>query len=268
MFKTKDIAVLFPVTGTSQFRKPELKGVVHFRGTYTDEVEALVETLISEYGVKKLALFYQDDAYGKGPFQAAQKILQKHGITKLIELPYTRAAVDFSKQATKIKQEQPEAIGFFSTAQATQELIRQTGIETLANKKLFGISFLGEESFRRFIKKKGLSVLFGAVVPNPRTSTLPIVQEYRNIMDKNNYPYDLFSLEAYITTSILVEISKDIEPPITAQKILKKLESLHHYPYKGLTLTFDPYTRSLARYIWLETGNEEEWMKKEITHKQ
>lgn len=262
--KDKKSVVLFPITGGPQFRDPELKGIVHFRGTYADEVRALVDYMVTDGAASRFAFFYQDDAYGKGPLKAAHEELEKKGIKTWTDVPYQRNSVDFKEQARKIKEAQPDAIGFFSTGQATRELIRQIGIDFLTNKQLFGISFLGEASFRRFLNKHGLKVLFGAVVPNPRTSNLEIVKEYRAAMDANNYPYDIFSLESYIATSILVDVMQQITPPITKEKILQKLEALKEYDFKGLKLTFDPERRDLARYIWLESGDDQEWVQKKI----
>jgi branched-chain amino acid transport system substrate-binding protein len=262
--RDKKAVVLFPITGGPQFRDPDLKGIVHFRGTYADEVRALVDYMVTEGAAKRFAFFYQDDAYGKEPLKAAHQELKQNGITSWTDVPYQRNSVDYKEQARKIKEAQPDAIGFFSTGQATRELIRQIGIDFLTNKQLFGISFLGEASFRRFLKKHGLKVLFGAVVPNPKTSNLEIVKEYRAAMDANNYPYDIFSLEAYIATSILMDVMQQITPPITKEKILEKLEQLKEYDFKGLKLTFDPERRDLARYIWLESGGDKEWVQKKI----
>ncbi len=262
--KNKNVVTLFPITGGPQFRNPELKGVVHFRGTYVDEVRALIDYIIKEGAAKKFAFFYQNDSYGKPPLDAAHEELKKNNITDWVDIPYQRNSTNLAEQAALIKKEQPDAIGLFSAAEPTRELLRQIGIEFLTNKELFGISFLGEESFRKFLKKYGLNVLFGAVVPNPNTSDLPIVQEYRKTMDAYEYPYDIFSLEAYIGTSILLDIMKQITPPITKEKILDKLEHLNNYNFKGLHLTFDPKRRDLAQYIWLESGDNSEWLKKEI----
>lgn len=262
--RDKKAVVLFPITGGPQFRDPNLKGIVHFRGTYADEVRALVDYMVTKGAAKRFAFFYQDDAYGKELLKAAHQELKQNGITTWTDVPYQRNSVDYKEQARKIKEAQPDAIGFFSTGQATRELIRQIGIDFLTNKQLFGISFLGEASFRRFLKKHGLKVLFGAVVPNPKTSNLEIVKEYRAAMDANNYPYDIFSLEAYIATSILMDVMQQITPPITKEKILEKLEQLKEYDFKGLKLTFDPERRDLARYIWLESGGDKEWVQKKI----
>lgn len=258
--KAKKIAVLFPITGSPEFRSPELKGIVNWRTDYAQEVTALIDHIMEGSKTHKFAFFYQDDAYGRGAVEAAQKTLKSKGMTEWLDIPYTRASTDFEEQAHKIRTYQPSALGLFSTSQATQELIRELGISVLSNVQLFAISFLGEKSFRQFIKSQGISVLFASVVPNPHTSELEIVKEYRHVMDNNRYYYDVFSLEAYIACSIMGDTLKKITTPITPDKILTHLESLNNYSYKGLTLTFNPQQRSLSQPVWIEIGDKTEWL--------
>ena len=260
--KQNKILTLFPVTGASQFRNPELTGLINYRPTYADEVVALTEYISQERAIKSFGIFYQNDSYGIGPFNATKEYFKHHDIKNWFGLPYVRSTIDFKRQAKEIKEKAPGAIGMFATAFAAQEFIRQTGIDIMGIKQLFGISFLGERSIRVFAQKHGLNILFGAVVPNPHMSQLPIVQEYREEMDKYNYQYDVFSLEAYITTSIFLETLKMLEPPFTKEKVKAKLESLHNFKFKGLTLTFNAQHRDLSQGVYIETGENKKWIEK------
>lgn len=260
--KENKVLTLFPVTGAKRFRNSDLPGIINYRATYADEVNALIDYLYNVRSVRTFGIFYQDDAYGIGPFSQAKKVFEQYNISSWFGLPYVRASIDFEKQAEKIKEKSPGALGMFATAFAAQELIRQTGIDSFATKELFGISFLGEQSIRVFLKKHGLSMLFGAVVPNPHVSQLPIVQEYRKEMDKYNYHYDVFSLEGYIATSIFLEVLKMIDPPFTKDKIETKIESFNNVQFKGLTLTFSSERRDLSQPVYIETSEDKKWIKK------
>ena len=250
--------VLFPITGAQQFRTPDLDHLVNLRATSVDEVSALIEYACTQHRVQKFAFFYQDDAYE--PLDGAHNILKKRGITEWADVPYLRGSTDFSEQIEQIKHADPEAIVFFSTAGAMQELFRQIGIDYLTNKKLFGISFSSEENIRLYAKHHGINILFSSVVPNPRISQLEIVQEYRKAMDTNFYPYNNFSLEAYIGTQLLIKILQDIgNPPFSNKQILEYLESLNNFEFKGLTFTFNPERRDLSPSVWLETAPDKQW---------
>ena len=262
--KENKILVLFPITGSPTYRTPDLTSIINYRASYPDEVRALLEYMIEKYNTNNFAFFYQDDAYGLAGFETAKRELKKiGGQKKFIGVPYKKGEVAFEEQIKKLKQSQIDAIGFFSVAQATQEFIRQIGVEYLSNKQLFSLSILSEESFRHFLQRKGLNMIHGSVVPNPKTSTLEIVQDYRDTMAKNYYEtYDPFSLEAYIATSILIDAMEKVSQPITRQKIIQQLRLLKNYHYKGLDLTYNPKTQSLSQYVWIEDGKN--WIRKKI----
>lgn len=262
--KNDQITAIFPTNGSPEYRKPELKSLVNFGPSYEDEVEILMEYLFSAYGARKFLFFYQNDAYGLGLLNEAHKQLKANGITDWIDVPYARGETYFKKQADLIKNSQVDTIGLFSTAKATEELIRQVGIDSLTNKKIFGVSYLGEVSFREFINAHGLQVILGAVVPNPAKSNLESAVLYRKAMDENNLPYDVFSFQAFFATSLLLDVMHRIKGPITREKIVGKLESFYDDKFEGFTLTFNPATRSLARYVWIETGGDEDWIERKI----
>jgi len=261
LLSEKKVISLFPVTGAPQFRTPENEGILFLRPSYAQEAQLLINYLVKEYGIRKFAFFYQDDVYGTGPLEGAHKALKALGITEWIDIPYTRGATDLRVEAKKIKQEQPEALGFFSVSQQTQDLIRQIGVDTLASVKLFAISPLADEAFRSFIKQLGLHVTYSSAVPNPTQSELEIAQEYRDQMDKNNYPYDTASFESYIAVSIMIDMLQKMEPPYTKEKILAELQKLRNYPFKGLVLTFDAQEQDLSQPIWIETETNKPWIK-------
>lgn len=263
LVKEQKILVLFPISGNITFRDSSLQNIIHFRCSYTDEVKALLEYAYTEWNVRKFALFYQDDSYGQGPRDTAHTLLTQKNCT-FIDVPYSRAAINMKQQAQKINDFQPDVIAFFSTAQTTIELIREIGIENIINKKLLGISFCAEESFRIFSQQHNISILTGSVVPNPFISDIAIVKEYRAAMDEAGYSYDTFSLEAYIATSILIEILKKIDAPFTKEKIYKELTAIKDMSLKGITLSYNPTTHTVYDTVYLETGSSNEWIATKI----
>lgn len=260
-----NLLVLFPITGSSAYRAPDIRDIINYRASYEDEVNNLLQYIRTEYYVKNFAFFYQDDSYGMSALKAAKKLLKdEKGIT-ILEIPYKLNETSFAAQIAKLNQMPIDAIGFFSSSGGTQEFIRQVGVEYLAPKKLFGLSFLGEESFRTFLKREGVNMLFASVVPDPYKSQLQIVKNYRAAMKNNFYDsYDVFSLEAYISTSIFIDVLAKIDQPITNEKIIRQLQGMHNYHYQGLTLTFNPQTRSLSNDLWIEDANKPEWVKCKI----
>lgn len=260
LVKENKIGVFFPIAGSSQFRNKDLTSIVHFRPSHVEEVKQLIQYALSEWASKKFAFFYQDDNLGKDPLKAAHELLLQNGITEWTDVPYTRSVANLDEQAQKIKNAQPDTICLFSTGNQTQELLRAMGMEAIANKKILAFSFLAEEAFREFLTQHGIKVLFACPVPNPFASEIEIVKEYRTAMDSSHHSYDIFSLEAYITTSILLHVLEMIPKPITQKAIFNQFESFKEYQFKGLKLTFNPETRDLSQPVWLETPLSSDWI--------
>ncbi|MBA3954744.1 ABC transporter substrate-binding protein [Candidatus Dependentiae bacterium] len=261
LVKNNKLFVFFPVTGVPLFRKPELTNLVHWTASYVDEGQAVTAYSITHSSLLSLAFLYQNDLYGRSALEGARKALQKAGVKTVLELPYSRNTAQFKETIDKIKTSSAEAIGFFSTALATTEFIRQAGVELLNNKKLFSVSDLSENSFKKFIHQKGLSVTLSNFVPNPHTSTLPIVEECRTrAQETGGVDLDTFVLNSYINADLFIYILQQIKGPITHEAIHKAIASIKNKSHKGLELNYNKLTQELSRTLWLDTG-EDKWIK-------
>ncbi len=266
LVKEKKILSLFPYTGAPIFRVPELDYFVHNRVGYVDEGRALADYAIDKLKAKKIVIFYQNDAFGKGALQGAMEELNKRGFKNVIKVPYERNDVQFDQQAKIIKEEDPDTIFFFAITPSASSLIRQLGVQFFRGKNLIGMSVY-DESFDRFLEDKGLRFLMVRMVPNPKTSDLEIVQEYRQEAKRINHTPNLVSLEGYINASILFDILKRIKPPLTKDKIVSEFKKIKNYNFKGIELDYNPQTHELGKALWLDTG-EGPWIEKQIRAKE
>ncbi len=248
-----EVLVMFPFSGSPLFRKPDLKNILHYRGSYIREGEELIKYALRELKAKKIAIFYQDDAFGRGALEGARRTLKDAGVTNFVEIPHERNLVNYKKQIEILKEENPDTILFSTNTPAIRGLIRQLGVQYFAGKKLLGLSVY-EDAFERFLKDKGLEFVLVRMVPDPNTSTLQIAKEYREWADKRNIPYDKVSFEQYINVNILFQILRKIEGPINKESIIAVAENLKDYPFKGLVLNFNPETRELSDTLWIDPG--------------
>ena len=247
--------LFFPITGAPIFRQPDLPTIVHWRASYPTEARALTQYIIDTARITDFAFLYQDDSYGKGGLEGSRKVLQKAGITTFKEVPYERNTTNFTTQVATIKAAMVKAIGFFSTSIVATEFIRQAGVEFFIGKKLFALSDLSEESFKKFIHQKGLDLIVAESTPNPVTSKLEIVKEYRSILHRQGYSVeDAFALEGFIAASLMMMILEK-SPDLSNEAIVKTITAMKDGgSYKGLKLNFNPQTRELVHMLWLDTG--------------
>ena len=112
---------------------------------------------------------------------------------------------------------------------------------------------------KQFIRQKGLAVIISNVVPNPETSDIELVKEYRSRVKEP----DTYSLEGYIGASILVDILSKLQKPITKEKIIAECESIKDYKLKEFPLNFNSAKRQLINNIWINSGADQ-WEKVEL----
>ncbi len=262
LIKQEKILVLFPVTGGSIFRSPQLKNIIHFRPSYSDEMQALTEYLVAHRSAKKFLIFYQHDSYGIQPKDAIIATLNRLNVTHYAQVSYERNDLDFAEQVKKIKDFDPDTIAFISTAVSSENLIRQLGTNFFIGKNIYGTSNnFGEMAFKSFMKTKGLNFYVANIVPNPIAGDIEIAQEFRSKAQKMNIIVDTISFEGYIMASLTAYILEQITSPFTQDKIITFVRNIKNLEFKGLHLNFDPERNSLSPNLWISEGFNEQWIK-------
>lgn len=250
--KNGDIALLFPFTGTGLLRVPELKNAVNFRASYAAEVQTLMSNMLQRYTVGNFALVYQDDLFGRTLLHYAKETLKGSKIGSF-EIPFAREQAVFDEQAKKLRTLSVDAIGLFMASGGVAEMIfEKLGAEFLLNKRIFSLSFLDDYSFRYFRSQRGIRCMFSYDVPDPLTSTLPIIKDFRVLSKKYLFQPDANALEGYICGRLFIDALSKIGPPFTKERIIAQFESYKNYDLGGLKLTFDPKIRGFTPHIWVK----------------
>jgi branched-chain amino acid transport system substrate-binding protein len=260
LVKTKKILVLFPLTGSDEFRVPGLANVIHFRASYSDESRALMEYAIKDLNLLDFVFFYPNDLYGLSCLNDAKEVLKKDKKFKFIQVDYLGGSTNIDAASNKIAKSESDALVLFSTPLVVIELLRQLKPESLSTIKLLGNSILSGVELKKIIKQKGLNITVTQVFPDANSSQIQIVKEYRKASQKNNFSFNTWSLEGYINSSIFIDILKKIKGEITKEKIIQKMEKIKNYNLEGLKLNFNPQTKSLSDNIWVVT-EKNEWIR-------
>ncbi|MEX0848969.1 MAG: ABC transporter substrate-binding protein [Candidatus Dependentiae bacterium] len=257
LVKEGKVLVFFPTAG---IRDPDLTHLIHFRASFAQEVIATTEYMIKEQQVQKLVVFYQNDDFGIPPKDAILNILKENSSVKHLEIPYNRNDVAFLRHVEQIKAFSPDAIALVVTPTAAKELIRILGVAFLSDKKVYSVSTLWEESFQKFLKQKGLHLFLTSVVPDPHTSDIEIVKEFRRDAKKANIPIDTAAFVAYINAALIVYIIENIKGEISVYNIIQTAQNIKNVDFKGLQLNFNDQTRELATQVWLSKGDGSPWI--------
>lgn len=254
-------AILFPLDGGAMHRTEKNKNIIFFRASHTQEITALVDYAIHELKEERFAIFYEASPWGEDARDSTREILKKYKSTALIESSYQQHTINVTQAVNDIGNKAPDCVICIAQSRPAYNFIRQ-----LVNKGLYNTVFLGLSSLvtiqTPLKRSRGISVITTSVVPDPERSQLQIAKEYREDLKKyeQNKSPTSFSFEGYINAALLSESTKLVEFPITTHTLIEKIETLKKVKFKGLVLNFNPETRSLSQSVWINTGEDTEWI--------
>ena len=233
-YQSQDIFLLFPFTGAQPHRQPPYEQLVfNLRASYREETAGLVAHFLA-LGRKRIAVFYQIDAYGRSGWDGVRRKLEQFGLPIVAEATYRRGAEfssSFLPQVEIIQQANPEAIISIGSYQACAGFIRDARDAGL-DIPIANISFVDSESLLQLLLETGkqnqrdytYNLINSQVVPSYEDLSLPAVREYRQLIntypnklpkhivqeDYQNSGYTFVSFEGFLNAKLLVTILKNM----------------------------------------------------------
>lgn len=228
-----------PFTGAETLRVPHNRNIFHIRASYYQETEKIVEH-VTTLSIKRIAVFYQNDAYGKAGLEGVTRALKKRNIDVLAVATVERNSVDVAKAVQKIKESDPQAIVMISAYKSCGAFIRAMLKE--GKQPLFwNISFVGSTSLARDLGKHASGVHISQVMPPPWDDVALIGKEYRKLyMENGKREWDYVSMEGFVAAKVFVEALRKVGKDLTREKLISTLESMTAYDVGGFVVRFGP----------------------------
>ena len=111
----KKIPWVGPASGSRHWVDPPQKYLFNVFPLYLGDAQLLTEYAIKEMGMKKIAIVYQDDDYGKQGLEGARYVLKKHDLELAEAVPVATTDTDMRPHAMKLRQSDAEAVLLFVT---------------------------------------------------------------------------------------------------------------------------------------------------------
>ncbi len=164
-----------PFTGAQSLREPFNRNIFHVRASYFDETERIVQHLTT-IGVKKIAVFYQNDSYGKAGLEGVTRALAKRDLKPVAALTVERNSVEVAASLAEILKANPEAVIQIGAYKACAALIKQARAKAYAG-QFFNVSFVGSKALADELGELTAGVSISQVTPFPYTASSAIVRE-------------------------------------------------------------------------------------------
>jgi branched-chain amino acid transport system substrate-binding protein len=256
MVEDAHIPLLGMFTGANALREPFNRFLVNIRASYYQETAAAVRHLVGDLGLKRIAVFYQYDAYGFDGLKGTEMALKEFELAPVARGSYVRGTLDVEEGYSKIEDSRAEAVVMIGTSDSCAQFIhlaRESGFAPI----FYAVSFVGaEELARRLGPKPGAVVIMSQVVPPiENASRVPQggARQYVELLAKY-YPEDKpnsVGLEGYYNARILVEGLERAGRDLTREGFIQALESIRDLKLgPGLVASFGPENHQGLRQVF------------------
>ena len=248
------LPVLTPYSGAPSIRGKDLHGVFNLRASYADEVDRLVEHLTT-VGIKKIAVSYQNNAFGKEVLAAIVTTMERYKLKPLLTVSVENSAADAPGAAAKLLESQPEAVLLALAGKPAVEVIKSVN-QRRRGLSMYALSVLATPANLRALGSDGTGVAITQVVPYPLNSSLSVVREYQTAMSAAKHTdFSHLSLEGYINAKLVTEGLRRTGRTPTRSGLVTALGTMTNYNLGGMTASFGHGATSGSRFVELTMVN-------------
>ncbi|MCU0942292.1 MAG: ABC transporter substrate-binding protein [Hydrogenophaga sp.] len=246
-----DTPFVAPFTGAMGLRQPFNRLAFHLRASYNDETALIVRQLTS-LGLNDIAVFHQNDAYGKAGLDGVTLAMAARNLKPKATATVERNSVDVAQAVSTLVAAKPQAIVQISAYTSCAAFIRE------ARKAGFGgtfynVSFVGTQALADELGKEGAGVVISQVVPNPFSTTRPITREFLEAIERggNKVQPNFSSFEGFLSARLLVEGARRAGSRLTSDSLVNGLEAIGDTSFGGFTISLSPTNHVASRFAEL-----------------
>jgi ABC-type branched-subunit amino acid transport system substrate-binding protein len=234
----RDVPFIGPVSGAELLRDLELSNVVNIRPSYGAEAETLIKHLTEDRHFTRIAIFYQDDSFGRDGLTGVKNALAKRGLELAAEGTFERNTRAVGAAWRTIKRAEPEAIVMVGTYGPSAEFIKLAHRSGLSP-TFVNISFVGATALAKELGPDGEGVVVAQVVPFPWDRSIKLVADYQaaqKAFDPTLTP-DFVSLEGYLSGRLAAAALEKVGPNPTRASLLRAINDIGRFDISGSVFT-------------------------------
>ena len=235
-------------TGAEALRAPLNRYVFHVRASYYDETERIVEQVVSTGG-KKIAVFYQNDAYGEAGRKGTEIALTKRSMKIHSNGTVERNTLKVAEAVKTINASEPDAVVMVGAYAACAEFIKQMK-NAGSGATFYNVSFVGSKALADALGDYGSGVAISQVVPFPWGTAVPVVKEYQALATKSGFgDYNFSAMEGFLTAKVMVEALRRAGKNPTREGLVDALERMQDVDIGGFYVSYSPKNHAGSRFV-------------------
>jgi len=239
-------------TGAEFLREPYKPLVMNIRASYFQETEAMVEHLTNDLGASRIAIMYQDDAFGQAGFAGVKKALDKRKMQLAGEGTFERNTVAVKTALLDIRRAQPDAVIMISPYKPAAEFIKLAK-QIKLNATFVNISFVGSDALAKELGPLGAGVVITQVVPFPKDAAIPVVGHYQaslKAIAPDAQP-GFVSLEGYLVGRAIIAALEKVSGDLTRQAVIEAVQKAGTLDLGGFKLAYSTSSNRGSDQVFL-----------------
>jgi len=248
---TKDkVPFIAPFTGAMALRDPFNKYAFHVRASYNDETGLIVKQLTG-LGLKKIAVFYQNDAYGKAGLDGVNLALGAQNLKPVALGTVERNTVNVAAAVKTLVAAGPDAVVQIGAYKACAAFIREARKAGYGG-TFYNVSFVGTQALADELGKDGAGVVVSQVMPSPYNAARPITREFVDAAKAANAQVNFSSMEGYVAAKVLVDgLKRGGAGKPSRESLIAGLEGMGSQSLGGFSVSFSPTDHVASSFVEL-----------------
>ena len=262
IFTAARVPFVGPFTGAESLRNPLNHYIFNIRASYYDETEKIVGQLVGQT-LDKIAVFYQNDDYGKAGLAGVERAMQKRGMKIVATGTVERNTTDVAAAVKAIGKPEPQGVVMISAYKSCAAFIKAMRAAGY-NPQFMNVSFVGSRALAHEAGPAGRGVGISQVVPFPWNLSARVVKDYQQLLEASTgkQEYSFTSLEGFISAKVLVEGLRRTGSELTREKFIGTMEQIRDFDVGGFTVSFTPTDHSGSRFVELTViGKDERFLR-------
>jgi branched-chain amino acid transport system substrate-binding protein len=245
------VPFIAPFTGAMSLRDPQNKMAFHLRASYEDETALIVKQL-SNLGLKKVAVFYQNDTYGKAGLDGVTKALAKENLKPVALATVERNSVDVAAAVKALVAAQPDAIVQVSAYKSCAAFIRAARAAMFGG-TFYNVSFVGTQALANELGKEANGVVVSQVMPSPTSLASAIGREFTEAVKAygKDATANYSSLEGYLAARLISDGLRNAGSKNTREALIAGLEAIGSQSYGGFAVSLSANDHVASSFVQL-----------------
>lgn len=249
------VPFIAPFTGDVELRS-KWQNMIHLRASYDEETETMVKHLIQDLAIKRIAVVYQDDSFGRDAHAGLRAALHRRDLKLVASGVYERNTSAVKTALLDIRRAKPEAVVLICAYRAAAAMIlwsRATGFDPV----FMAISFVGSNALAGELGSRGIGVFVTQVVPFPTGIDLPVTVSYAQALTSvaPNAEPGFLSLEGYLAGRLIIEALRRSGRDLTRGMFLETFKQEGGVDFGGFKFRYAPVDSKRESAVFLTAIN-------------